>query len=135
MKKNLLRLIAIVALGTAWLSVTPNVNAQQKYFDPSTSSAATSTAAAATMNVESGTITTESLATAAQASYTFTLTNSLITTGSMVLYTVEKGSATTGGLVPAYTANTAGSSVVIFQNPGSAAVNGTVKLHFVVIAK
>ena len=136
MIRNILALVAaIAAIGTASLLVTPNAHAQQKYFDGSNSGTATSTAAAATLNTESGTITTEALATAAQASYSFTLTNSLITTASIILFNVDKGTATTGGLVPAYITPAAGSAVIVFQNPGSAAVNGTVKIRFCVIAK
>jgi hypothetical protein len=133
-KKFLFRLVAIVALGTAWLVVTPNALAQAKYFDPPTA-AATSTAAAATLNTESGTITTETLTTAAQASYTFTLTDNLIAASSIIFAVVDKGTATTGGLVQAYTTPAAGSAVIVFQNPGSAAVNGTVKIRFLVITK
>lgn len=135
MIRNLLALLAVAAIGTASLFVTPNAQAQAKLFDPSTSATATGSAGAATCNSESCTVTTESLSTAAQASYTWTYTNNLITTGSMLLVNVDKGTATTGGLVPAFITPSAGSAVIIFQNPGSAAVNGTVKIRVTVLAK
>lgn len=134
MIQRILALVAIATIGMASLLVTPNVQAQAKYFDPPTQTA-TSTTGAATLNAESGTITTEALTTAAQASYTFTLTNSSIVATSIILAVVDKGTATTGGLVQAYTTPAAGSAVMIFQNPGSAAVNGTVKIRFLVITK
>ena len=84
------------------------------------------------MNTQNGSITTESLATAAGATYTFTLTNSNIKVGSNVIVSVGKGTATTGGLVPIFTTTAAGSAVIIFQNVTAAAVNGTVIIGFTV---
>jgi hypothetical protein len=92
----------------------------------------TSTAGAATVNTQVGQITTEALATAAGATYTFTLTNSLIRATSTVLPTVGRGTATTGGLTPIYVTPAAGSCVMIFQNVTLAAVNGTVTIGFAV---
>lgn len=127
-------LFAVLAVGAGLFLVQPAAFGQADYFK-APSATATSTAAAATINGESGIITTEALTTAAQASYSFTLTDSMITTKSVLLINVAKGTATTGGLVPAFIAPAAGSAVIIFQNPGSAAVNGTVKISFIVIAK
>jgi hypothetical protein len=94
---------------------------------------ATSTAAAATVNAQQGQITTEALTTAGAATYTFTLTNTYIKAGSVVLFSVGKGTATAGALVPTYVTCSAGSCVAIFQNTTAAtAVNGTVTLNFVV---
>lgn len=91
---------------------------------------ATSIAGAATTQTQSSVVTTEALATAAGATYTFTLTNGLINANSVVLVSAGKGTATTGGLTPIYITPAAGSCVVIFQNVTLAAVNGTTKLHF-----
>lgn len=95
-----------------------------------TSGVSTSTVGAATVNNQTGVITTESLTTAAAATYTFTLTNALINANSVVSVTAGKGTATTGGLVPIFTTPVAGSAVIIFQNVTLAALNGTVKLFF-----
>lgn len=94
---------------------------------------ATSTAAAATVNTQAGTITTEALTTAAAASYTFTLTNALIKVGSQIFASASKGTATAGGLALSYATPAAGSAVLIFTNPTAAAVNGTVLLNFFVL--
>jgi hypothetical protein len=94
---------------------------------------ATSTAAAATINHTEGVVTTEILATAAGAQYTFTLTNSCIFAGSIILAAVQGGSLTTGGLVLLSAVSSAGSAVLKFINPTAAAVNGTVVFGFVVL--
>ena len=57
---------------------------------------ATSTAGAATINAQTGLITTEALTTAAGATYTMTLTNAYISVNSLVFVTLGKGTATTG---------------------------------------
>lgn len=92
---------------------------------------ATSTAAAATTSTQTGVVTTEALTTAGQATYTFVLTNTLINANTICQFTVGKGTATAGGLVPMFTTPAAGSVTVIFQNPTAAtALNGTVKLFY-----
>ena len=93
---------------------------------------ATSTASAATINTQTGLITTEALTTAAGATYTMTLTNSLNKAGSVVLPVVGNGTNTACGLVPITVTPAAGSAVMIFQNPGLSALNGTVKIAFTV---
>lgn len=95
--------------------------------------AGTSTAGAATVNTQTGQITTEALSTAAGATYSFTLTNALIKVASIVLVTVGKGTATAGTPVVAWVTPAAGSAVIILQNiHASAALNGTVTLNFTV---
>ena len=93
---------------------------------------ATSTAAAATINAQTGLITTEALTTAAAATYVMTLTNSVITANSIVNVTVGKGTATGAGLVPLTVTPSAGSCVMVLQNTAGSAVNGTVKIGFTV---
>lgn len=93
---------------------------------------ATSTAAAATINHSGGTITTEALTTAAGATYTMTLTNSVIAADSVVMASVALGTATTGVPVVTTVKPAAGSVVIILQNiHASAALNGTIKISFV----
>lgn len=92
---------------------------------------ATSTAGAATINAQTGLVTTEALTTAAAATYTFTLTNSAITTGSIVLVTVGKGTATTGEPSVHFVTTAAGSCVILIRNnAAAAALNGTIKIGF-----
>ena len=95
---------------------------------------ATSTAGAATVNTQTGQITTEALTTAAAATYSFTLTNSLIKLGSIVLVTVGKGTATTGEMAVHFVTPAAGSAVIAIRNDAAAAaVNGTITIGFAVL--
>lgn len=93
----------------------------------------TSTAGAATINFQEGIITTEALSTAAGATYTMTLTNAMIQANSIVLTSVSKGTATTGGLTPIFCTPVSGSVVIIFQNVTASPINGTVKINFLVM--
>lgn len=93
----------------------------------------TSTAGAATVNQQSGVITTEALVTAAATTYSFTLTNSLINASSVVLVTVGKGTATTGEPAVHFVTPAAGSAVIAIRNDAAAAaLNGTIKIGYVV---
>ena len=97
-----------------------------------TPGSATSTASAATINAQSGVITTEALTTAAGATYTMTLTNSLVNTSSVVLAVAGNGTNTLCGLSPLTVTPSAGSVKMIFQNVGLSALNGTMKIFFTV---
>lgn len=100
----------------------------------SVSGTATSTAGAATINKQKGLVTTEALTTAAAATYTFTLTNSLITTSSAVFVSIGKGTATTGEPVVQFVTPAAGSAVILItNNAAAAALNGTIKISFFVV--
>lgn len=94
--------------------------------------AGVSTVGAATVNTQTGQVTTETLATAAAGTYTFTLTNTLINAKSIVMVSVGKGTATTGGLTPVFVTPVAGSCVLLLQNVTAAALNGTVTINFAV---
>ncbi len=95
---------------------------------------AVSTVAAATINEQSGVITTEALTTAHATSYTMTLTNSLIAATSIVFATVQFGSATTGEPVVGLITPGTGSATIEIKNvAASAAFNGTIKISFLVI--
>lgn len=94
----------------------------------------TSTAGAATVNTQSGLVTTEALTTAAAATYTFTLTNSLINASSVVLVTIAKGTATAGEPAVHFVTPTVGSAVILIRNDAAAAaLNGTIKIGFLVM--
>lgn len=95
---------------------------------------ATATSGAATLNKIAGVVTSESLTTAAGATYTLTVTDSAIAATDIVFASVALGTATTG--MPAVTTVTpaAGSLVIIVQNiAASAALNGTIKIAFAAI--
>lgn len=94
---------------------------------------ATATAGAATLNKNAGVVTSEALTTAAGATYTLTITDSAIAAADQVMASVQLGTATTG--MPTVTTVTpgAGSLVVVVQNiHASVALNGTIKIAFVV---
>ncbi len=92
---------------------------------------ATATAGAATLNKLSGVVTSESLTTAAGATYTLTVTDSRIVAAQQVYASVSLGSATTGMPVVTTVTPGAGSLVIVVQNiHASAALNGTIKLAF-----
>lgn len=93
---------------------------------------ATATAGAATLNAESGVVTSESITTAAAASYTLTITNDKIKATDMVMASVAMGTATTGEPVISRVTPANGSLVIIVRNnAAAAALNGTIKVSFV----
>lgn len=95
---------------------------------------ASATAGAATLNKMAGVITSEALTTAAGADYTLTLTNSDIAAADQVFASVSLGTATTGTPVITTTKAAAGSVAIIIQNiHATAALNGTVKIAFMVL--
>lgn len=94
---------------------------------------ATASSGAATLNKMAGVVTSESLTTAAGATYTLTLTNSDIAAADQVLVSVGNGSNSAGTPAVASVTPGAGSVVVVVQNiHASAALNGTIKIAFVV---
>jgi hypothetical protein len=95
---------------------------------------ASATAGAATLNKNAGVITSEALTTAAGATYVLDITNSTAAAADQVTASVQFGTSTTG--TPAVTSvstATAGHIIVTVQNiHASAALNGTIKVSFVV---
>lgn len=91
---------------------------------------ATSTVHAATLNTKAGQITTEALTTAAGATYTFTLTNSLLTATSTPEVALYSGTNTGGGITVTSVTAASGSVTVVFTNTGTTALNGTMVLMF-----
>lgn len=94
---------------------------------------ATSTAGAATLNKNSGVITTESLTTALNAVYTLTLTDNQIAAADVVQVTIGNGTNTTGLPVLSTVNPAAGSVVIKIANLASAALNGTLTVQFTVV--
>jgi hypothetical protein len=136
MKKRLLLLSALLAIGTTELFLaTPKVDAQARAFPNWSGNTATSTAAAATINKYSGVITTEALATAAGANYTFTLTNSEIRSAYAIIYIWGAGGSNTAGVLGVVNVvSSSGSAVITFRNAGPAALNGTVVFGFLILS-
>lgn len=94
----------------------------------------TASAGAVTFNSTAGVITSESLTTAAGATYTLTITNSTIAATDIVLASVS--TAGTGTPVVTKVTPAAGSLVIIVQNiHASVAFNAVIKLAFVAIGQ
>jgi hypothetical protein len=95
---------------------------------------ATSTAGAATVNHQAGVITTEALTTAAASAYAFTLTDSRITTASIVQLQLMGGTNTTRGLELRAIPGSGTAAISIYNNNvAGTALNGTLIFGFVVI--
>jgi hypothetical protein len=133
-----------IGLASAAYAVQPGTTGTEKSFQNEglrsgvliqKTNTATATAGAATLNAAgSGVVTSEALTTAAAATYTLTLTNDMIAAGDVVLASVKYGTSTTGSPVVTQVTPAAGSVVIIVQNiAASAAVNGTLKISFVVV--
>lgn len=93
---------------------------------------ATSTAHTATLNTTSGLMLTEALTTAAGATYTFQIVNSLFTTtGPLPEVQMHDGTNTAGNQeVSSVAILTTGTATAIFTNIGTAAFNGTKIITF-----
>lgn len=92
---------------------------------------ATASSGAATLNNRWGVVTSESLATAAGATYTLTVTDSQIAATDMVFASVAYGTSTTGSPAIMRVTPAAGSLVIVIQNiHASAALNGTIVVSF-----
>lgn len=130
-------LIALALLAGAALPALAQIQGTQRpinlAIDTGTKTA-TATAGAATLNKNSGVITTEALVTAAGATYTLTITDSSIATTDLPLASVWLGTATTGTPTIATVKPNAGSLVIVVQNiSAAAALNGTLKIAFAVL--
>jgi hypothetical protein len=91
------------------------------------------TSSSATLNAESGVITTPSLTVAAGGQHVFTLTNNFIHADSVISVNVSRGSATQGEATVVESDLGSGAWGLMFENTGAAAYNGTYKISFQVI--
>lgn len=92
---------------------------------------ATAVAGLATANGESGTVTSEALTTAAGATYTLTIRNGYVGTGSRALASVSNGTNTQGDpIVGTVTPSEYGVVVTVINRHASQAFNGTLKVGF-----
>lgn len=95
---------------------------------------APATGGAATLAEPSGTITSEALTTAAASAYTLTITNTTATASSMVFASVCNGTNTQGQLVIETVTPGSSSIVIVVRNRhASEALNGTIKISFLVL--
>lgn len=135
MKRILLGVVALLMLGSAasYAASPMQLRAYSFRLDTGTKTATASTGAA-TLNKSSGKITSEALTTAAGASYTLTLTDSMIAAADQVYASVDTGTNTTVGLEIGRVTPTAGGAVIVVWNRhASAALNGTIVVSFMVL--
>jgi hypothetical protein len=92
----------------------------------------TSTVHTGTLNTTEGLMVTEALTTAAGATYTFQLVNSLIVSAATPAPEVQmkNGTNTAGAAQVTSITNAAGTCTVVFTNTGTAAWNGTMLIPF-----
>lgn len=86
---------------------------------------------AVTLNRQSGIVTTKSLTTAADADYTITLTNSLISATTKVIAVINTN-AGTGAPIIRQCASGSGSATIIIRNLGAGDLNSAISFHFVI---
>lgn len=134
MKSLISGLLALFALaGAAVAQTQPPFRPVLLAIDSGTKTA-TATAGAATLSKSAGVVTSEALSTAAGATYTLTLTNTVVAAADQVMASVALGTATTGTPVITTVKEGAGSVVIIVQNVhASAALNGTIRVKFAVL--
>lgn len=99
-------------------------------------SAVAAAAGAATLNQGGGLVTSESITTAIGATYTLTLTNSLVDANTLVFAQANLGTSTQGTPSVTSVANGAGSVVIKVKNIDAAnAFNGTIVVGFFLVRK
>lgn len=90
----------------------------------------TSKTTGVTLNYATGVITTVALTDAADTNFSFTLTNNLISSTSVIIPTVNmNGSA---GFAAVYITPGSGSATITVRNVGTAAFNAAIKIGFIV---
>lgn len=96
---------------------------------------AAATAGAATLNAQTGKVTSEALTTAQNGVYTLTITNNQVAAADIVLASVANGTNTQGSPVVTRVQPAAGSVVILVANlhASAQAFNGTIVVSFQVI--
>lgn len=93
----------------------------------------TTSSFAVTLNTQKGVITTEALTTAAGSTQNITLTNSKMTADTVMLVTLGAGTNTAGTPLLFITPGSGSATITILNAHASAALNGTLKIHFVLV--
>jgi hypothetical protein len=115
-----------------WLTLALNADGLKPLYNKGTVTQATSITTGVTVNTASGVITTVSSTLASLAEATFTVTNSVVKPGSVILVSTEylgtghadAGVATIG----------TGTFDITVANQGSVALNSVIKIHYIIIA-
>ena len=102
----------------------------------SDNSTASATAGAATVNDYVGSVTSETITTAAGATYTLTVTNSRVTVGDMVIGNIRNGTNTVG--IPVLSSLAAGAGTIVAKIVNASittALSGTIVTDFLVVKR
>lgn len=116
-----------------YLPLAVNAAPLQSLYNTANITQGTSITTAVTVDANNGIITTVSSTLAANAKTSFTVNNSVVTTASKILVSVEYDEAATGIPVVGVSDITTGSFKVVLSNGGNAALNNVVKVHFIII--
>lgn len=134
MKSILIGLMTLAFVGGAYAQTAQPLRPISGIAVDSGTKTAAATAGAATLSKLAGVVTSESITTAAGATYTLTLTNTTIAAADQVYVSVQNGTNAAG--LPAVTTVTpgAGSVVIVIRNAhASAAFSGTIKVAYLVV--
>lgn len=127
--KNFLSLVCLVSISC--VAFLPSAHAWEAKGDYGTVTAASG---AATLNKSAGLVTSESITTAAGATYTLTLTNSKVTSASSIVSAAVDPGSSAGTPCVTTIVPSAGSVVIKVQNVhASAAFNNAIKIRFWII--
>ena len=120
--------VASISAGAATLAGA-NIDAASIVVNSGTS---TSAAGAVTLNTQGGVITTETLTTASQATYTLTISNSLVAATDLVFVSIQNGTNTTGApVVESVTPGAGTITVKIFNaTTTTSPLGGSLKVSF-----
>lgn len=115
-----------------WLTLALNADGLKPLYNKGTVTQLTSITTGVTLNTPSGVITTVSSTLASLAKATFTVTNSMVKPGSVILLSTEYNGTGHGdaGVVTIGT----GTFDMSVANQGSAALNSVIKIHFFIVA-
>lgn len=118
-----------------YLPLAVNAAPLQSLYNTANVTQGTSITTAVTVNANNGVVTTVSSTLAANAKTSFTVNNSEVVAGSKILVSVEYDEAATGIPVVGIADIATGSFKVVLSNAaGTDALNGVVKIHFIVIS-
>ena len=115
-----------------WLTLALNADGLKPLYNKGTVTQITSITTGVTINTPSGVITTVSSTLASLAEATFTVTNSAVLPGSVILLSTEYigGGQADAGVATIGT----GTFDITVANQGSAALNAVIKIHYFIVA-
>lgn len=115
-----------------WLTLALNADGLKPLYNKGTVTQLVNTTTGVTLNTPSGVVTTFTQILASLAEVTFTITNSVVKTSSVVLVSTEYVGNGNADVTVSTVAN--GSFDVTIANQGSVALNAVVKVHFFIVA-